>query len=158
MLGTDTSSAPSGVHAASLARGTRAHTDIVQPAGTIACRGSSNGASARSSGTSTVTGSRPAGASAVGAGDAGEVGAGPGAGLVEHPASRRTPTRPIPIRLCGSQTRMHLPDENLRGFGGGDALSTRRGEPHGVALVQRPGTFQGDLAARHEQVQIWRLR
>ena len=32
------------------------------------------------------------------------------------------------------------------------------GEPDGVALVQRPGAFEGDLAARDEQVQIRRVR
>ena len=102
--------APSGAHAASRALGTRAHTDSVQPAGTSACRGSSNGAWARSGSTCTVhRDRRPA---AVGVGDSVE-----GVGLdefVEHAATSATPISATPIRLRSSQTRMHLPNQNLR--------------------------------------------
>ena len=53
---------------------------------------------------------------------------------------------------------MHLPDQNLRGCGGGDALTAGCGEPHRVAFVQRSGALEGDLTAGDEQVQIGRLR
>ena len=62
-----------------------------------------------------------------------------GASLVEHAAtSTAMPSSPAPIRLCRSQTRMHLPDQDLRGLGRGDALAAGCGEPDGVAFVQRP--------------------
>src|SRR4051812_14334204 len=59
-LGTETSRAPSGAHAASRGLGTLAQTDIVQPLGIKAFRGSSNGSAAKSPGTCTVTSASPA--------------------------------------------------------------------------------------------------
>jgi hypothetical protein len=86
--GTETSSEPSGAQAASRASGTRANTDIVQPGGTSACRGQSNGKALIPGGTDTVTGTRPAGAAAD------------GAGLPEQAASSATATRSSRAR-CG---------------------------------------------------------
>src|SRR5690242_20219747 len=152
LLGTEISSLPSGVQAASRAFGTRANTDSVQPAATSACRGRSNGAWARRASTWTATGTSP-----VGGGVAVTVGAAGVDGSDEHPAISATPSSVAPIRLCRRQTRMHLPDEDFGGFGGGDALTTGGGEPHGITFVQRPGAFERNLASRHEQVQIGRL-
>src|SRR6476646_2758452 len=149
----ETSRLPSGAHAASRAFGTRAHPASVQPAGTIAWRGSSNGGCARSGSTCTVTGTRPAGASAVGARDCVEFIA-----FVEQAAISTTPVSAAPIRLRRSQTRMHLPYQNLRGFGGGDALTPGHGEPHRIAFMQRSGALECDFTAGDEQVQIGRLR
>ena len=61
--GRDTSSAPSGVHAASRASGTAAHTDIDQPAGMSTWCGSNSPLSA--SGTTSVDGCSCCGAAAV---------------------------------------------------------------------------------------------
>ena len=44
-----------------------------------------------------------------------------GAGRAGRDQQQRRPG--TPIRLCRSQTRMHLPDQDLGGFGGGDALA-----------------------------------
>src|SRR5690242_6351048 len=137
----------------------RAHTDNVQPGGTSAWRASSNGGWASSSETCTVTGTS---AAAAGVGDC--VGAGisvdVAVGLVECVAQALTTATPIsaaPIPLCCSQTRMHLPNQDLSGFGGGDALTAGCGEPHRIAFMQRTRSLEGHLAARHEQVQIGSL-
>src|SRR5258705_1166276 len=149
----ETSRLPSGAHAASRAFGTRAHTDSVQPAGTVAWRGSSNGGWARSGSTCTVTGTRPAGASAVGAGGCVEL-----VESVEQAAISTTPASVAAIRLRRSQTRMHLPDQNLHGFSGRDALTAGCGEPHRIAFMQRPCALEHDFTAGDEQVKVGSLR
>ena len=152
-LGTDTSSEPPGVHTSSRGFGTRAHTDNVHPLGTRAFRGSSNGAAARSSGTCTVTSTMPnCEAVVLDVLDVLDGADGVGGASDEHPASSSTPTRPADEYLRRGETRMHLPDQDLRGFGRGDPLPSGCREPNGVALVQGPGTFEGHFAARHEQM------
>ena len=91
VLGTDTSSAPSGVHAASLAFGDpRPHRQRPALGHQRLPRFVERGLR-QIVGTSTVTGaSPPRGCLGRGAGDAGDVAPAAGAGLVEHPASRRT--------------------------------------------------------------------
>ena len=138
--------------------GILAHTDIVQPSGTSACRGSSNGDWARSPGTLTDVDTNFADAGAGAAGGVGDAGDGCGGESVEHPASRAMPSSPAVEPVTRRQIRMHLPDENLGRLGRGDALAARRGEPDGVTFVKRSGAFERHLAARDEQVQERRFR
>lgn len=153
MLGTEISSAPSGVHRASRASGTRAHTDIVQPAGTDARRGWSNGAASNPAGTATVTEVTPVAGGAVGVeGCADGVGAGWSGVLAAHPASTAVAVSQAPNSLSHSEIGMHLPDQDLGRFDGHQALSTGGCEAHCVTFAQSAGTLEGHLAARHEQV------
>src|SRR6185436_4548239 len=99
--------------------------------GTCAWRCWSNGAPASSSGTCTVTDTRPA----TGAGDA----------LLEHAASSRLAARTVRKDLCRSHSRMHLPHQQLGRRGGGDPPPARGGEPDRVTLMQRPGALQSHL-------------
>src|SRR6478672_864695 len=87
---------------------------------------------------------------------AGDEGSGSGAGAVEHAVSNATPAMQNPIRLRCSQTRMHLPDQNLGGFGRGDALTAGCGEPHGISLRQWARTLECHFTAGDEQVQVRR--
>ena len=66
-----------------------------------------------------------------------------GASLWSRPRAAQRRPATAPIRLCRSQTRMHLPDQNLGGFGGGDALAAGCGEPHSVAFMQRARRLRG---------------
>ena len=157
--GSDTSRAPSGVHAARRALGILAHTDIVQPSGTSACRGSSNGLWARSPGTS--TGRRHQ----IRRRRCGRCRRRWRPGRRLRRCARRTPCQQRDTErarrraryaaarsACISQTR--ISDGSARG----DALAARRGEPDGVTFVKRPGAFERHLAARDEQVQERRFR
>ena len=137
-LGTDTSSVPSGAHSASRGRGVRAHTDSCHPVGTRTCRGWSNGACAMPGGTVTSTVLMPVCGTEVapddGAANVDEAG-GAGSEAVLHPATSVAATSSAPRWLGRGETGMHLPDEDLGGVGGGDALATGCGEPHGVSFV-----------------------
>jgi len=117
--GIDTSRLPSGAHTASRGFDNLAQTDRLQSLGTSAFRGSSNGGSAMSSGTATVTSTRPDS-------EAGLVDVAVGAvGVDEHPASSSSPTRPSRNDLRGSKTGMHLPDQELGRFGRDDPVARR---------------------------------
>jgi hypothetical protein len=59
---------------------------------------------------------------------------GAGVGLVEQAVTKRTAAR-LPMCLCRSQTRMHLPYQDLGGCRRGDALATGRGESYCVAFA-----------------------
>src|SRR5690242_7717906 len=103
----------------------------------------SNGDCATSEATSTGTETIPTPACAVGVGDDGDdKGSGAGAGFVEHAPATATTAARVPNRLRCSQTRMHLPYQDLSGRGGGHALTTGGGEPHGISLVQRARALQ----------------
>jgi hypothetical protein len=52
---------------------------------------------------------------------------------------------------------VHLPDQDLRGFGRGDLLPAGRGEPDRVAGGEGASALERDRAAWHEQVQERRL-
>ena len=95
------------------------------------------------------------GAAGAGAGAGGRVEPGAGVGLVEQAATKMTAAR-LPMCLCRSQTRMHLPYQNLGGCGRGDALATGRSESYGVALTQWACALERDLTAGDEQVQVGR--
>lgn len=142
-VGNETSSLPSGVHAASRAPDCRAHTDIDHPAGTSACRGLSKGAWSMVGGTVTDVATRCDG---VGGGAVQA-----GGGVDEHAAISSAVASAAALRR---QDGMHLPDEDLSRIECGDPLSAGGGEPHGVALVQGTGPFEGDLSERHIQMQI----
>ena len=109
--------------------------------------GSSNGAWARSSGALTDVVANFSDDGAGAAGGVGDAGAGCGGESVEHPASRAIPSSPVVSLLRGSQTRMHLPDQDFGRLRRGDALAARRGEPDSVTFVKRSGTLERHLAA-----------
>ena len=96
---------------------------------------------------STVTGAKPAVAAAVDGEDCAGL-----AEFVEQAAISTTQVSADPIRLRRSQTRMHLPNQNLCGFGGGDTLTAGCSEPHRIAFVQRSSALECDFTAGDEQV------
>jgi hypothetical protein len=56
-----------------------------------------------------------------------------------------------------SDGRVHFPQEDLGGFGGGDLLSIGSGEAHGIAGVHGAEGFDGERSTGREQVQERRL-